>query len=65
VVTRIRDAVAWLARHSRLGRVADTRELVASSTPFIVVYRIVEDRIEILAVFYSARRWPESFDTPQ
>ena len=64
-VNRISDAAANLADFPRLGRqgrVADTRELVISSTPFIVVYRIRKDRVEILAVYHSARRWPESFD---
>jgi toxin ParE1/3/4 len=45
----------------RPGRVANTRELVVTSTPFIVAYRVVSDRIEILAVFHGARRWPDSF----
>ncbi len=45
--------------------VTDTRELIVSSTPFIIVYRVGDDRIEILAVFHGARRWPESFDVPE
>jgi toxin ParE1/3/4 len=67
VVNRIRDAAANLADFpllGREGRVVDTRELVISSTPFILVYRAREDRVEILAVFHSARCWPASFDMP-
>jgi len=40
--------------------VAATRELVVTTTPFIVAYRVVEDRVEILAVFHGARIWPEA-----
>jgi len=44
----------------RRGRVAGTRELVISKTPYIVVYR-VGTRAEVLAVVHGAREWPESF----
>jgi len=42
-------------------RVSGTRELVVTRTPFVVPYRVEEDRIEILAVIHAARRWPGSF----
>jgi toxin ParE1/3/4 len=64
VVKRIAASAENLATHPRLGRqgrVADTRELVVPSTPFIVAYRVGDQRIEILAVFHAARRWPTSF----
>ncbi len=64
VVKRIRTRAQQLAAHpllGRPGRVVETRELVVSSTPFIVVYRAAEERVEILAVFHAARRWPTSF----
>ena len=41
------------------GRVAETRELVVPGTHHIVPYRVREGRIEILAIFHSARDWPE------
>lgn len=44
----------------RPGRVEETRELVLSKTPYIVVYRVRSD-IEIIAVLHSSREWPESF----
>ena len=64
VVARIRAQVAILAEHPRIGRpgrVAGTRELVITRTPYIVAYRATGSDIEILAVFHGARRWPESF----
>src|SRR3954471_13782777 len=64
VVRRIQTRSSDLAAHpllGRAGRVADTRELVVPTTPFIVVYRAREERVEILAVFHGARRWPQSF----
>lgn len=63
VVRRIIESVAALTYHPRLGRVGrdpSTRELVVSGTPYIAVYRLRE-RIEIIAVFHAARKWPDSF----
>jgi toxin ParE1/3/4 len=45
----------------RPGRVPGTRELVIQRTPYIAPYRVISDRIEILRVYHSARRWPETF----
>ena len=42
----------------RVGRVRGTRELVISRTPFIVVYRIEGQRIEILSFLHGAQKWP-------
>ncbi len=42
----------------RSGRVAGTRELVINRTPFIVVYRIEGDAIQILHFLHGAQRWP-------
>jgi len=63
-IERIRDRVRNLSGfpHSgRRGRAPGTRELDIPSTPFIVGYRVDRDRIDILAVFHGARRWPDSF----
>ena len=45
----------------RSGRIAGTRELVVSGTPFVVPYRVRDDRVEVLSVFHGARKWPDSF----
>ena len=62
VVQHVVDAVDALERHpnmGRRGRVADTRELIV--LPYIVVYRLHESVIELLAIIHGARRWPDSF----
>ncbi|MDO9139273.1 MAG: type II toxin-antitoxin system RelE/ParE family toxin [Methylobacter sp.] len=45
----------------RLGRVDGSRELVLTGTQYILPYRVKEQWIQILAVFHSARKWPERF----
>ncbi len=44
----------------RKGRLEGTRELVIPGTPFVIPYRIVKNRVEILALIHGARQWPES-----
>jgi len=62
-VRRIRSAVATLAdfpERGRPGRVAGTRELFVSGTPFFVAYRLKADTVEILRVLHGARRYPDT-----
>jgi toxin ParE1/3/4 len=61
---RIFSAVEMLELYphmGRAGRVQGTRELVIAATPFVVAYRLKQNRIEVLAVLHSARKWPEKF----
>lgn len=57
VAERLRD----FPRMGREGRVEGTRELVIAGTPLVVVYRLQRNRVEVLAVFHAARKWPEAF----
>ena len=43
----------------RPGRVLGTRELIVSSTPYIVPYRVKNNSIEILRVLHVAMEWPK------
>jgi toxin ParE1/3/4 len=43
----------------RTGRVAGTRELVIPKTPFIVLYRVNGQSLEILRIYHAAQRRPE------
>ncbi len=66
-IERILSAVEVMEHHPRMGRkgrVAGTRELVITGTPFVVAYRLRHDQVEILAVLHGARRWPDWF-SPQ
>ncbi|MFT4160280.1 type II toxin-antitoxin system RelE/ParE family toxin [Shinella sp.] len=43
----------------RSGEIDGTRELVVPGTPYIVAYRVMETRVEVLFVQHGAREWPE------
>ncbi len=64
MVERIGEAVEVLGRHPRAGRkgrVPDTRELVVAGTPFVVVYYIEKNEVQVWAVLHAARKWPAAF----
>jgi len=66
MVARIQDATQRLKKHPQMGRpgrVQGTRELVIAGTPYIVVYLIQGDEIQIVAVIHSAMKWPDSLNT--
>lgn len=52
------SSLTHFPRKGRAGRVEGTRELVLPSLPFIVVYRIVQDAVEIVNVIHGAQRYP-------
>ena len=45
-------------RRGRNGRIDGTRELVFSGLPYIVVYRVQDQNLEILRIYHAAQDWP-------
>jgi toxin ParE1/3/4 len=61
VALNIYEKVGLLARfphQGRPGRKLHTRELVFPDLPFLAIYRIREDVIEIVRILHGARHWP-------
>lgn len=52
------DLLADMPGMGRAGRIAGTREFVLSGTPYIVIYRVAGEWLEILRLLHGARRWP-------
>ena len=44
----------------REGRVLGTRELVLTHLPYLIVYRVGTDSLEILAILHQSLDWPKS-----
>ena len=63
ICRKVYDAVQTLRRQpspGRTGRVAGTRELVVTGTPWIAVYRVSSDLIQVLRILHGAQDWPPS-----
>ncbi len=58
---RVYEAIGSLPQFphlGRLGRKPGTRELVLSGSPFLAVYRLYKDVIEIARILHGAQKWP-------
>jgi toxin ParE1/3/4 len=42
----------------RPGRKPDTRELVLTNLPYVVIYRLRENVVEIIRILHGAQNWP-------
>jgi len=61
-ITRIQSTASQLTDYplmGRVGRVENTREFVISQTPYILIYRVKGNAVEILRVLHSAMRYPD------
>jgi len=60
VAQRIWDAATKLCDNPNIGRqghVPGTREWVVIHTPYLIVYRVKNDALEILRVWHGRRNW--------
>ena len=65
MLDRIFSTVELLRQNPELGRsgrVLPARELGLKPLPFLVVYRLRKNKIEIIALLHGARKWPTAFD---
>jgi toxin ParE1/3/4 len=62
-VLNLADMLAIHPYAGRAGRVAGTRELVVSGTPFLIAYGVSteDETVWIYAVYHGRRRWPKQF----
>jgi toxin ParE1/3/4 len=62
VARTIYEGCSRLADFPDLGRasirMAGRRELVFSSLPYIAVYRVTKNAVEIARIFHGAQNWP-------
>ena len=59
-IIRSVDALDAFPNQGRQGRVEGTRELVLTPLPFIAVYEVHDDEVQILRLLHGAQEWPTS-----
>jgi toxin ParE1/3/4 len=61
VALKMHETIGWLVQfphRGRPGRKSDTRELIFTGLPFLAIYRLREDVIEINRILHGAQKWP-------
>jgi addiction module RelE/StbE family toxin len=61
VARRIMAAANRLVRYpylGRPGRLPGSRELVVPRTPYLLIYVVGEQRVDVVRVLHGAQRWP-------
>ncbi len=64
VIRTIRQSALMLMDNPLIGRpgeITGTRELVIDHFPYLMIYRILEKRVRILAVFHTSQYWQAGF----
>ena len=52
------DSLIMLPGRGRPGRKPNTRELVISGLPFVIIYRVHGEAVEITRILHGAQKWP-------
>ncbi len=66
IAQRLWDSTRRLADNPQIGRpghATGTREWVVSHTPYLIVYRLREETIEILRLWHTRRDWQSEPDS--
>ena len=62
LILKIQNAANQLENYplmGKSGRVEGTRELIISNSPYIIIYRVKEESIEILRILHTSKRYPD------
>lgn len=49
-------------RSGRIGRQPASRELVVAGTPYVVIYAVSGDLIQIMHIVHGAQQWPQEYE---
>jgi toxin ParE1/3/4 len=58
-ILRTVEGLLQFPKRGKPGRVKETRELVISGLPYVVVYLLVDENVVILRVLHGAQDWPK------
>ena len=61
IIERIEKSIETLALYPLLGkqgRVTYTREFFVTGTPFIIIYRVKKDVLQMLSILHTSKKYP-------
>jgi addiction module RelE/StbE family toxin len=62
LILKIQNAANQLQNYpfmGKNGRVEGTKELIISNSPYILIYRVKEESVEVLRILHTSKRYPE------
>jgi len=62
LILKIQNAANQLQKYpfmGKNGRVEGTKELIISNSPYILIYRVKEESVEVLRILHTSKRYPE------
>ncbi|GCL39675.1 hypothetical protein SR1949_48030 [Sphaerospermopsis reniformis] len=62
LIIKIQNAANQLEKYpfmGKNGRIEGTRELIISHSPYILIYRVKEESVEILRILHTSKRYPK------
>jgi toxin ParE1/3/4 len=58
VIWEAADSLSVTPYRGRPGRKRNTREIVLPGLPFLIIYRLRAQAVEILRILHGAQKWP-------
>ncbi|MFM5887935.1 MAG: type II toxin-antitoxin system RelE/ParE family toxin [Dolichospermum sp.] len=62
LIIKIQNAANQLEKYpfmGKSGRVEGTKELIISNSPYMIIYRVKEESVEILRILHTSKCYPE------
>ncbi|MFN6033127.1 MAG: type II toxin-antitoxin system RelE/ParE family toxin, partial [Dolichospermum sp.] len=62
LIIKIKNSAKQLKKYQFMGkngRVEGTKELIISNSPYILIYRVKEESVEVLRILHTSKRYPE------
>lgn len=57
IIKRVETLLSFKPSVGRTGKILGTRELIIGKYPYIVIYRVKDNEINILRVLHTSRKW--------
>jgi toxin ParE1/3/4 len=58
IVINAVGSLSTFPKRGRMGRIEGTRELVITALPWIAVYRVRDEAVEVARIYHGAQNWP-------
>jgi toxin ParE1/3/4 len=52
------DSLKDMPNRGRIGRKHGTRELAVVGVPFVIIYRLGKQAVEVIRILHGAQQWP-------